>query len=355
MSVTESRFDPDPLRHFCASVLTAAGTRVEDADEIAAHLVAANLTGHDSHGIGLLPLYIAHIRDGLVQINADDTVIKDTAVIVQHDAGGGWGNPAGRRLIESAIGKAKASGLAAATLSNAHHLGRIGAYGEQAAAAGLVSMHFVNVTDHAPLVAPFRGSDARFGTNPVCICYPPTESRSTFLLDMATSHIALGKARVAANRGAKVPMGSIITEHGMPTDDPSGMAGDPLRGALTPVGRHKGYGLAFAIELLAGVLSSGGTMQPGTPQRGGIQNHMLSILIDPAAFGDTDWMEAEVEAMADHALASPPMDWDSPVLYPGDPERASHGKRARDGIPLDEKTVAQLNTVAGRVGLSVTL
>ena len=211
-------------------------------------------------------------------------------------------------------------------------------------------MHFVNVTDHAPLVAPFRGSDARFGTNPVCICFPATPNRSSFLLDMATSKIALGKVRIAASQGHKLPPGSLITETGMPTDDPSGMAGDELKGALTPLGRHKGYGLAFACELLAGLLSGGGTLQPEHKRRGGIQNSMLSILINPEAFGDKGWIETEIEAMSEYALASPPMDWDSPVLFPGDPERAWRGKRERDGIPLEEATLALLNKTAVKVG-----
>ena len=344
------RIPAQRLTGFCSDALERAGARPEDAAEVAAHLVDANLAGHDSHGVGMLPAYLSHIRKGLVETQADSQVLQDKGAIIQHDAGRGWGKPAARRLFETAIERASTLGLTAATLGNAHHLGRIGAYGELISDAGLASLHFVNVTDHAPLVAPFRGSDARFGTNPVCIAFPATGNRGAFLLDMATSRIALGKARVAANKGEKVPMGSIINAHGMPTDDPGGMAGFELEGALTPLGRHKGYGLAFACELLAGILSSGGTLQPNNERRGGIQNHLFSILIKPDAFGDPAWMEAEIDAMADYALASPPMDWDSPVLYPGDPERAWRGKREREGIPLDDTTIDQLNAAAEAAG-----
>ncbi|MDG1418682.1 MAG: malate/lactate/ureidoglycolate dehydrogenase [Maricaulis sp.] len=355
MNLDQTRFPAEQLVSFIESALTAADTRKEDAAEIARHLVDANLTGHDSHGIGMLPAYIAHIQGGQVNITATDITRSDKGVIIQRDADSGWGKPAARRLIETAIEKCQQNGLAAATLGNVHHLGRIGAYGEQAAAAGLVSMHFVSVADHAPLVAPFRGSDARFGTNPVCISFPATNKRPSFLLDMATSKIALGKVRVAANKGEKVPPGSLINEHGMETEDPTGMSGFEMKGALLPLGRHKGYGLGFACELLAGVLSGAGTLQPGNPRKGGIQNRMLSILIAPDAFGDTDWMDEEVDAMSDYALASPPMDWDSPVLYPGDPERAWRGKRERDGVPLDEVTVEQLNNAANKAGSSERL
>ena len=355
MTDTERRFGPDRLETFAALLLETAGARPADAAAVAHHLVDANLKGHDSHGVGLLPAYAHHIAKDLVNTAAEASTIKETTILLQVDADGGWGGPAGLRLMEQASAKAKEHGLAAATIGNAHHLGRIGAFAERAAEAGLVSMHFVNVTDHAPLVAPYRGSDARFGTNPVCIAFPPTPRRALFLLDMATSRIALGKIRVAANKGKTLAPGCLIDEKGMPTTDPSGMAGFEVKGALTPMSRHKGYGLAFACELLAGVLSGSGTIQPDNPRRGGIQNRMLSILIDPDAFGDRSWMDTEIEAMADYALASPPMDWDSPVLYPGDPERALFGKRSREGIPLDLKTLEQLNKTAEAVGLEERL
>ena len=355
MTDSDLRIDPAALTQFAAAVLTAAGARPADADAVAAHLVDANLKGHDSHGVGLLPVYLHHIRKGLVSLEAEDRVLRETAVLLQVDADGGWGAPAGTRLIDCAADKAHAEGLATATLGHAHHLGRIGAYAEHAAATGLASIHFVNVTDHAPLVAPFRGSDARFGTNPVCIGFPGTAKRPPFILDMATSRIALGKVRVAAAKGLTVPQGSLIDEKGMPTTDPSGMAGFELTGALTPMGRHKGYGLAFACELLAGLLSGGGTIQPGHERRGGLQNGLFSVLVDPGAFGERDWMDAEIEALTDYVRASPPMDWDSPVLCPGDPERAMAGKRSREGIPVDAETVERLNTAAEKVGAKARL
>ncbi|MAK63219.1 MAG: malate/lactate/ureidoglycolate dehydrogenase [Maricaulis sp.] len=344
--MTEHRFEFDTLQAFADTLLREAGARAEDAACVAHHLVDANLKGHDSHGVGLLPAYLRHMREDLVNLGSTDRLLQETSVLLQMDADGGWGAPSGFRLIDRAIDKARAEGLAAATIGNVHHLGRIGAYAEKASAAGIASLHFVNVTDHGPLVAPYRGSDARFGTNPVCIGFPAAGKRAPFLLDIATSQIALGKVRVAAARGTQVPTGSLIDEKGLPTTDPSGMAGFELKGALTPMAGHKGYGLAFACEILAGVLSGCGTIQPANPRRGGIQNRMFSILINPDKFGDRAWMDAEIEAMADYALASPLMDWDSPVLYPGDPERAIAGKRRREGIPLHENTVKDLNKAA---------
>ncbi|MEE2566173.1 malate/lactate/ureidoglycolate dehydrogenase [Hyphobacterium marinum] len=351
MDSHDVRIPSETLSAFCRDALIAAGARDGDARKVAAQLVEANLAGHDSHGAGLLPAYVKHAKGGLVDLAAEPDLTDDTGAILKIDAKGGWGRPSGDFAMAKGAARAEVQGSAIVALANAHHLGRIGAYGELAAQAGLISIHFVNVTDHDPMVAPYRGSDARFGTNPVCIAFPPTPERAMFLLDMATSRIALGKARVAANRGDRVAFGAIIDENGMPTDDPSGFKGFELKGALAPLGDHKGYGLAFAAELLAGVLTGGGTIQPANERRGGIRNHMLSILLKPDAFGDPDAMEAEMDAMMAYALASPPADWDSPVLMPGDPERALRAKRAQTGIPFDPVTLGELNKAAEGLGL----
>lgn len=350
MNAKDIRLPASEISAFAAALLLAAGVRPGDASVIAEHLTAASLAGHDSNGIGRLPIWLDQIDRNCVKLDSAERVLAETAIILQIDADGGWGPPAGARLIERAGAKALEHGLAAATLGQVHDLGRIGAYGEQAAAAGLAAMLFVNITGQPPIVAPFHGSDARIGANPVCIAFPATAKRSAFVLDMATSRLSLGRLKLAAARGQDIPPGSLINEHGMATTDPSGISGEPRKGALTPMGRHKGYGLALACELLGGVLSGGGTIQPEHPRDGAVRNGLFAILINPALFGEAGWMEHEIEAMADYALASPPMDWDSPVLYPGDPERALRGKRLREGVPLNAELVDQLNKQAAARG-----
>lgn len=355
MPIDELRLPTADLLSFATRLLAKAGAQAEHAARVAHHLVDANLCGHGSHGVGLLPAYADHCAGGQVALEDRIEVIRDTAVLYQINAHRSWGAPTGDQLVAALTAKASAEGLACGTIANAHHLGRIGAYAEALSAQGLASIHFVNVTDHAPLVAPFRGADARFGTNPVCIGFPGSETRPDFLLDMATSTISLGKVRVAAAKGHTVPPGTLLNEHGMPTIDPSGMAGFEIKGALTPMARHKGYGLAYACELLAGLLSGGGTIQPAHDRKDGILNSMTSVVINPAAFGDRAWMDEEIDAMAAYATQSPPMDWDSPVLVPGDPERAWRGKREREGIPLAEATIEGLNAKAASLGIDERL
>jgi uncharacterized oxidoreductase len=117
------------------------------------------------------------------------------------------------------------------------------------------------------------------------------------------------------------------------------------------MGEHKGYALAFAAELLAGVLSGGGTIHPDHPRQHGITNHMMSVLIDPARLVDLEWMKREIDATIAYALASPPQDPSAPVLAPGDPERIATRARRQNGIPIDDQSWDQILAAAESLGL----
>jgi len=253
--------------------------------------------------------------------------------------------------MAAAIARCRQTGVVAVTLANAHHIGRVGAYGELASEAGLVSLHFVNVTDHRALVAPFRGTDARFVTNPVCIALPGTERQPPLLLDMATSAIAMGKVRVARNEGHEVEAGILIDPAGKPTRDPNVMYAEP-HGALLPFGGHKGYALAVVTELLAGALSGGPTIQPGNPRAGGVINNMFAVLVDPARFAGVDWLRREIDGFVEYVKASPPADPAAPVLVPGDPERIARAERARSGIEVDATTWEEILAAGEQVGVA---
>src|SRR5215831_13288053 len=256
------RATADQLRRLISAIVRKGGSAAAEADLVAEHLVRANLMGHDSHGVGMIPTYVRHLKAGLVVPNTRAKVVKDDGAMLMFDGGRGYGRRVAGEAMDAAIARCRETGVVAMTLANAHHIGRVGAYGELASAAGLVSLHFVNVTDHRGLVAPFRGTDARFVTNPVCIAVPGTDRHAPLLLDMATSQVAMGKIRVAKNEGKPAPEGSLIDSKGQPTRDPNVMYSEP-RGALLSFGGHKGYALAVVTELLAGALSGGPTLQPG--------------------------------------------------------------------------------------------
>jgi uncharacterized oxidoreductase len=345
------RVSPDPLRRLTATIIARGGSEPAEADLVAGHLVDANLAGHDSHGVGLIPHYVRHLKEGLVVPNTPVKVLKDDGAFLMFDGQRGFGRRVAGEAMAAAMERCRESGVVVVTVANAHHVGRVGAYGELASAAGLVSLHFVNVADHAGLVAPFRGTDARFSTNPVCIGMPGTATRPPLLLDMATSGVAMGKVLVAKRAGKRLAEGNLIDAQGAPTTDPEVMYREP-RGALLPFGAHKGYALAVLTELLAGAMSGGGTIQPENPRRGGVVNNMFSVLVDPARLAGVDWMRREIDGFLGYVKGSPPADPASPVLVPGDPERLSREARQRAGIPLDPATWEELVTAGEAMGVT---
>ena len=344
-------YTPDQLRKLVTAILRSGGSAEGEARLVADHLVQANLTGHDSHGVGMVPAYVRHLKAGLVVPNTRAKVVKDDAAVLMFDGLRGYGRCVAGEAMEAAIARCRQTGVVVVTLANAHHIGRVGAYGELASGAGLVSLHFVNVTDHRALVAPFRGTDARFSTNPVCIALPGTDREPPLLLDMATSAIAMGKVRVAMNEGKPAPEGVLIDPEGHPTRDPQVMYREP-HGALKTFGGHKGYALAVVTELLAGALSGGPTIQPGNKRMGGTVNNMFAVLVDPARLAGVDWMRREIDGFVDYLRDSPPADPSAPVLVPGEPERLARAERTRDGIRVDPTTWKELVHAAETVGLT---
>ncbi|MCY4285478.1 MAG: malate/lactate/ureidoglycolate dehydrogenase [Thiotrichales bacterium] len=353
MLTTMHHFTDTRLRRVVRTLLERAGSEPAEAAQVADHLVDANLRGHDSHGVGMIPHYVHNITGKTMRPNTGLSVVRDGGAVMGFDGGMGFGQRVGAEMMEHLIPRARELGAVVASLRNVHHLGRIGAYAEMAVAAGLVSIHFVNVIGHPPLVAPHRGSQARFGTNPIAIGVPGTSRHAPFLLDMATSRIALGKVRVALNKGERVEPGILVDADGQPTTDPKVMFPDDeaLRGALLPLGLHKGYGLLFAAELLAGVVGGGETSHPGTAGRDTICNGMLSVVIDPASLTDPEGMERELDIIVDYVTSSPPANPDEPVLVAGAPERMTMEKRLAEGIPVDPVTWEGILDAGERVGL----
>ena len=341
----------DALARLAAAVFERMGSPPGEAALVAESLVVANLMGHDSHGVGLVPTYADHFSRGLLKPGTAARLVKDDGPLLTFDGGRGFGRRVGGEAMERAVARCRETGIALLTLRHTHHLGRIGAYGEIAMEAGMVSIHFVNVIDHPPSVAPWGGSEARFVTNPVCIAVPGTERTPTTLLDMATSRIALGKARVAMTRGEPLGEGLAVDAEGRPASDPGVMFAEP-RGALLPFGQHKGSGLALMCELLAGGLSGGGTIQPGNPRQESIVNNMLAILIDPARLVDLDWLRSEIDATVSYVKSARVADPADPVIVAGDMERRNVRSRTASGIEIDDTAWTEILDAGEALGLA---
>src|ERR1700686_3535280 len=211
--------DPAELRRIGRRVFTAAGSSEDEAGIIADHLVEANLKGHDSHGGGMIPSYLRNLENGKAAANQNGHVVSDSGAFIVYDGARGYGQIVAREATLLGIARAKETGIAVVALRNAHHIGRVGTYGEMCAGEGLVSISFVNITDQRPAVAPWRGGDARFGTNPVTIAIPGPSPDRPIIADMATSRIAMGKVRVARNKGDQLSADTLLAAEGKPTTD----------------------------------------------------------------------------------------------------------------------------------------
>jgi len=340
----------DTLRAQVARILEKAGSLPAEAAQVADNLVMANLSGHDSHGVGMVPRYVDAVLEGGLKPNTGIKLSLDGGAMLSIDAQQGYGQITGVQAMELAMARARQHGSCIMALSRSHHLGRIGHFAEMAVAQGLVSLHFVNVISR-PVVAPFGGGDGRFGTNPCCIGIPMGE-QPPFVLDFATSRVAQGKMRVAYNKGEQVPEGYLIDEHGRPSTDP-GVVVRPLSqgllGALMTFGEYKGYGMAVACELLGGALTGGGTWHQEADDRRAVLNSMLTILINPAALGSQQALAQEAQAFADWLRASPPAPGSPGVQLAGEPERAARARRAREGIWLDQATWDEIQAAERKV------
>ena len=362
-------FQAGVLRAQCAAILEAAGSSAAEATQVADNLVLANLSGHDSHGVGMLPRYVDAVAEGGLVPGASVAVTLDIGTLLALDGRRGYGQIVGVQAMELGIERARRHGSCIFTLAQAHHLGRIGHFAEMATAQGLVSMHFVNVLSR-PVVAPWGGGDGRFGTNPCCIGVP-LAGAEPFVLDFATSRVAQGKMRVAYNKGERVPPGYLIDERGRPTDDPGvvvvpqrapvpdgdgtaeTLAGGGLFGALMTFGEHKGYGMAVACELLGGALTGGGTWHRPADAARSVYNGMLTVLIDPARLGTQAAFEQEASAFVDWLRRSPPGEGHEAVRIAGEPERAARRARESAGIALDDATWAEIVAAGAKVGVDV--
>ncbi|MGE3432796.1 MAG: malate/lactate/ureidoglycolate dehydrogenase [Ramlibacter sp.] len=336
-----------------AAIIAAAGSSAEEAQTVAANLVLANLSGHDSHGVGMVPRYVDAVLEGGLKPNTGVRTVLDLGTLLTLDGQRGYGQVVGAQAMALGMARAKTHGSCIMTLANAHHLGRIGHFAEMAVAQGLVSIHFVNVLSR-PVVAPYGGGDGRFGTNPCCIGVP-MGSNEPFVLDFATSRVAQGKMRVAHNEGRQVEPGTLIDEHGRPTTDPGVVVvpqSNGLFGALMAFGEHKGYGMAVACELLGGALTGSGTWHRPADQARAVVNGMLTILIDPAKLGTQASFEQEAAAFVDWLRQSPAAPDSEGVRLAGEPEREARAQRAQAGITIDDQTWAEIGQAGVKAGIA---
>jgi uncharacterized oxidoreductase len=346
----------DRLTDFVTEIFAKAGCTGAEAQRVSESLVDANLTGHDSHGVVRVPRYIQQLKDGIVVAGRTVKVISDTPVLAVVDAEYGYGPWVTPQAVEIGIKKAQAMGLACIALRNAGHIGRVGQWAEQAAAAGLVSMHWVNASGSV-LVAPYGGVDRRLSTAPHTIGIPRA-GETPIVLDFATSMVAEGKVLVASQGGKALPDDALVQADGSQTGDPHALYGNYEQqggrdyklgtGAIRAFGDHKGSGLAFMMELLGGALTGTGAT---SFERGRFANGMLSIYIDPTKLDPDGFFPADVKRYTDFFKSSRSVTAGGEILIPGEPELRTRQKRLAEGVPIPDDTWAAILKAARESGV----
>ena len=352
----------DPLRTIISTTFIKLGCSNVEATRIAERLAGANLRGHDSHGVIRAPRYANYIEEGrqIPNVTVDIKIENETLAVI--DGKFGFGQTVGEQAVDIGIKKALKNGVAITALQNAGHLGRIGDWAERAAEKGLVSIHMVNVRGSL-IVAPFGGIDRRMSTSPFCAGIPLDNGDEPIILDMATSVVAEGKALVALKGGKPLPEDAIVTEDGKITGDPKPLYGDTKQGmfpnpnegsgALRAFGDHKGSGLNFLMEMMAGALTGSGCAGTVNETKRRFCNGMFSIFLSPEAFGHSDdSFVSEVRAYVEFLKSSRPTEPRGAVLIPGEKERQVMTDRLNNGVPLANEAWKDILNAARNAGVA---
>ena len=336
-----------PLTDLLAGILTGAGARSDYADIVAAHLVAANLAGHDSHGALRTPHYVKSIDEGVLKPRAEPEIVSRSASMAQICGNYTFGQVIARQATELAIDMARAEGIGLVSMYHEGHTGRLGTYAEMGAAAGMASMIWDGcLGGPRSVVIPFNGTGRKLGANPIAMGFPGGP-HGALILDFATSMSAAGKVMVAQAKGEPLPDEWIVDGDWQPTRDPSQLwAGGALRPLGMPSVGHKGYALAFMVGLFSLMASLPSDAQPPDEDRWGT----VILMLDIARFGNPEVFQQQIDALIAYLKADP---LDGEVLVPGEVEARTRRERLANGIPLPQATWDELQACANRFGVAV--
>lgn len=341
------RFDPAKLAAFCTAVLEKVDVPRDYAELVSRSLLAANLRGVDTHGVTRLPIYVERVRAGLIDGLASGAVLAESETTVAIDGQNGLGQVVGTRAMELTLAKAEASGVGFVTVRNSNHYGTAAHYAMMALERDMIGF---SVTNSPPLMAPWGGKLPFFGTNPLAIAVPAGQERP-FVLDMATSVVARGAVILASKKGEQIPLSWGIDKDGEPTTDPKAALG----GALLPLGGHKGFGLAMAIDILSAILA-GGPFGPnvqelyGNPDKAQQVGHFFAAFrID--RFRPVAEFKAEMDEMIRSIKGQPRAKGFEKIMVAGEPEYLTEEERREKGIPLGDAVVTDLAKLGNSVGV----
>ncbi|WP_265516881.1 Ldh family oxidoreductase [Nitratireductor luteus] len=342
MQGSEVRIPQGALEGLAARAFSALGVPDVEAEQAAAILVLAEMMGISTHGIARVATYGERLKSGGIDARARIESTRVAPALVQLEGGNGLGPAVGARALATAMDSALETGVGVTLCRGSNHFGAVAPYCWQACEAGFAVIAMSNTT---PMIAPTGGRTPALGNNPIGFGFPGPEGRH-FIFDMAISVAARSHIRRAAEAGEPIPDGWATDSEGRPTRD----AAAAMRGMLHGIGGHKGYGLALAVDMLAGVLSGAAFLtdvadlarEPEASQNLG----QAFILIDVSRLLDAAELAARMDGARDMLTSVPPVDPDSPVRLPGDRALARMRRARTEGIAVPDRILDDLRALA---------
>lgn len=328
------------LQDIIGRIFIRHGTPNTIAEQVSASLVQANLSGHDSHGAVLAPVYVKKIADSEIEPDATPVIREQEGAVTKIDCRRGYGNVGAVYGSKVVAEEAKKHGVATVVLEEVNHVGRVGEYGSLITKEDCVSMIIVSGTGPDGLVAPYGGSKRIFGSNPIAWSFPRTNKPFPILVDFATAQIAAGKVSIARWAGKQVRSDALLDKDGKPTTDPNDFYDG---GTLLPFGEHKGGGLMFAIEAMANLFCG---FAPGMSKEHRLGNPVVMTAWNIEAFSAPERFDRLLGELCANVKSNPPIEGIEEVLLPGEFEYRTAQERQSSGIPLPEPLWEELKKLS---------
>ena len=334
----------DTIRGFIRDTLLALGVPAADSEICADVLIASDLRGIESHGIGRLRYYYDRIKAGQHQVITNPEVVRESPTTAVIDGHHGMGMVVATRAMQMAIDKARVYGTGVVAVRNSTHFGIAGYYPLMAVSQGMVGMA---VTNARPSMSPTFGVQPMMGTNPIAFG-APTDEEVPFLFDGATPITQRGKIEVLARVGKPIPAGWVIDRQDQVLTDPQAVLSALTRGeaSLLPLGGagetfsgHKGYGLGTMVEILSASFQSGafllglsGISEDGKPQPFRVGHFFMALNVE--AFVPLEEFKRTTGQILRDLRASHKAPGQPRIFTAGEKEHETEKVRRREGIPI---------------------
>jgi LDH2 family malate/lactate/ureidoglycolate dehydrogenase len=346
----EKKVDWEKVLKICKNIYMAQGLPEEDAFMVADNLMQAELSGVYSHGITRMKVYTKLIENNLVNVSGKIKIDSEHPALIHIDGCNCMGAVSSTKAVQLGIKKAKKQGSAAVSVRNSNHFGAAAYYTNMMAEEGLMG---VSMTSAPPNVAPWGSYQGYLGTNPISFGVPSYDG--PIVLDMATSIAARGKVLVMADKNEPVPEGWAIDRFGRPTTDAKAAAD----GTMLPIAGPKGYGLAFFIDMISGVMSGAAygdhitnfTRVISSPPDIG---HFF-FMLDISKIMPLDAFKERAGKFCGEIKALPKIEGVSEIFLPGEIEKRKVVKNKQEGLMLRVALLDELKTLCEKYGVAFEL